>query len=103
MVPLYFRDPLTIPYVCAAGMMQAFTMIFGLYVTGIHPWDTYTLIYETLHLINQLAPWSYISIDTILPMAGIDTSPSVLNDKCSLPHLAFISLMALAFSSLSSN
>merc|ERR1712110_1384761 len=76
MFPLYFRDPLTLPYVFAAGMMQAFTMIFGLYLSGIRPWSTDTLIYETLYLINQCTPWCFIALDTLLPMCGIDTDPT---------------------------
>jgi hypothetical protein len=59
--------PKTILFVFIAGCLQAFIMEFPLFITGIRPISLTVLIYETIILTNQGAPYLYIIYDKIIP------------------------------------
>lgn len=100
MFPFYIRDPLTLPFVFACGAFQAFTMNFGLYLSGIRSWDADMLTYEALYLINQGAPFLFISLDKLLPMCGVNTDAEVLDRSATICRLPFVAFANLACSGI---
>lgn len=100
MLPLYVSDPLTVPFVFACGALQAFTMIYGLYLSGIRSWNVDTLTYETLYLINQGAPLFFISLDKLLPLCGVRTDAEILDGAASVLRLPCVAFANLACSGI---
>lgn len=62
------KDPKVILYVFLVGCFQGFIMEFPLWISGIRPTGLDLLIYETIILANQGAPYLYVIWDKILPL-----------------------------------
>lgn len=61
------KDPIVIGYVFLLGVLGSFFMEFPLLITGIRSGGIIFLLYETLILFNQGAPYLYLLIDKIIP------------------------------------
>lgn len=61
------KDPKVIGYIFLLGCLGSFFMEFPLLISGIRPAGFTFLLYETLILFNQGAPYLYLLLDKILP------------------------------------
>ena len=61
------KNPKIVLYVFLVGCTGAFFMEFPLLISGIRPTGVLFLIYDTLLMFNQGAPYLYIAYDKVMP------------------------------------
>jgi len=61
------KNPKKVLYVFLIGCTGAFFMEFPLLISGIRPTGIFFLIYDTILMFNQGAPYLYIIFDKVLP------------------------------------
>lgn len=68
----YFKskNPKIIGYVFIIGCIESFFMEFPLFIWGIRPSNLLFLLFETVILFHQGAPYLYIAYDKVFPKLG---------------------------------
>ncbi|MFX1354908.1 MAG: hypothetical protein ACFFGP_13190, partial [Promethearchaeota archaeon] len=74
------KDLKVISYIFLLGCLGSFFMEFPLLITGIRSSGIIFLLFETIILFNQGAPYLYLLLDKIFPLIGKTIKKERLNN-----------------------